>query len=71
MVVVGVGNLGTAIVNLTSYYKTGFVIDGVLRSANFTIRHINVAESQNYLVVADIASYYRRSKFINAVLLVY
>ena len=29
MVVVGVGNLGTAIANHTSYYKTGFVIDGV------------------------------------------
>ena len=27
MVVVGVGNLGTAIANHTSYYKTGFVID--------------------------------------------
>ena len=29
MVVVGVGNLGTAIANHTSYYKTGFVIDGI------------------------------------------
>ena len=49
MVVVGVGNLGTAIANHTSYYKTGFVIDGVFEvSPSLIGTQINGVTVQDY-----------------------
>ena len=41
------------------------------RGANFIVRHVDAAKSQNNLVVADIAGYHCHDKLINAVLLVY
>ena len=49
MVVVGVGNLGRAIANYTSYYKTGFVIDAIFEISPAIIGNaINGVEVQDY-----------------------